>query len=218
MAMNVRSASPALAGLLLLLSIGMTACAALASPDPLPAEAPSAEGSAVPPFGGSDGAGCSDPGSAEGETPTSDPSPAACAPPPSTGDPDAVVTSPPLDPNASFPPEPQAGLVEPVPGVIDPHPVGVDAISATVEGGRLVARLEWISGVEPCYSLATVAVERDGSTFTLTPLEGPTALDVACIEIAVYKATLVDLGILPAGVYTLQAGEGPADPVTITVP
>lgn len=217
--MNLRSATPALAGLLLVLSIVMTACSALSSPGSLPAETPAAASSAEPAFGGGDGAGCSDPGSAEGEAPTSDPSPAACEPPPpSAGDPDAVVTSPPFDPNATFPPEPQADLVKPVPGVIDPHPVGVDAISATIEGGRLVARLEWVSGVEPCYTLATVLVERQGSTFTLTPLEGPTALDVACIEIAVYKATLVDLGILPAGEYTLQAGEGSAPPVTVTVP
>ncbi len=216
--MHVRSATPVLAGVLLLLSIVMTACSALSSPDPLPAGAPPADRSGAASPGRGDGA-CSQPGSADGTTPSSDPDATACAPgEPGVDDPDAVVTSPPIDPNASFPSEPRAGLVKPVPGVIDPHPVSVDAIAATIEAGRVVARLEWISGVEPCYTLATVLVERDGSTFTLTPLEGPTALDVACIEIAVYKATLVDLGVLPPGGYTLQAGEGPASSVTIRVP
>jgi len=108
--------------------------------------------------------------------------------------------------------------VKPVPGLVDPRPVAVDSISGSVEAGRLVARLEWISGVEPCYSLSTVLVERDGSTFTLTPMEGSIARDVACIDIAVYKATLVDLGPLPSGTYVLRPDEGVAAPASVTVP
>lgn len=217
--MHARSASPALAGLLLVVAIIVTACAALASPEPLlPAGAAPTDGAASP--GGQDrwpdGAGCSEPGSPDGGQ--TEPTEPTCAPRTSgLDDPDAVVTSPPLDPGASIPSEPQPDLVKPVPGVFDPRPVAVQSISGAVEADHLIARLEWISGVEPCYSLSTVLVERDGSTFTLTPIEGSTARDVACIDIAVDKATLVDLGILPAGVYTLQAGEGSAPPVTVTV-
>jgi hypothetical protein len=222
--MNGRPAPAALAGLLLVIAIVVTACTSLASPDPL---AGAADGTGLLPGGRAEdrgpasggGTGCSEPGSPGGEPAEPDPSAPTCEPvEPGPVDPNAVVTSPPLEPGASIPGEPQAGLVEPVAGVIDPRPVAVDAISATVEDGRLVVRLEWISGVEPCYALATVLVERDGSTFVLTPLEGSAARDVACIDIAMYKATLVDLGSLPAGEYTVLAGQGEADPVTVAVP
>ncbi len=222
--MNGRRAPAAVAGFLLAIAIVVTACTALASPDPLTWPA---DGTGARPGGGAEdrgpssdgGAGCSQPGSPDGEPAAPDPSAPICEPvEPGPGGPDAVVTSPPVAPGASIPSEPQAGLVEPVPGVIDPHRVAVNTISATVEDGQLVVRLEWISGVEPCYSLATVIVERDGPIFTLTPLEGSAARDVACIDIAVYKATLVDLGSLPAGGYTVRAGEGDADPVSVVIP
>jgi hypothetical protein len=97
--------------------------------------------------------------------------------------------------------DPQGTLVFPKPGVIDPHPVVVSGLSSSINDGHLVVRLDWTSGVEPCYSLAAVTVDRDGDTFRLQVLEGSTGKDVACIEIAMFKATLVDLGDLPAGTY-----------------
>jgi hypothetical protein len=38
-----------------------------------------------------------------------------------------------------------------------------------------------------------------------------------CIEIAMYKATIVDLGELEPGEYTIRASEGEAPPITVTV-
>jgi hypothetical protein len=109
-------------------------------------------------------------------------------------------------------------LVFPVPGVIDPQPVTVESISAGIQDGRIVVRLDWTSGVEPCYSLAGVDVARDGDTFILTVFEGTADPDAVCIEIAMLKATLVDLGEQPAGEYTIRTDPAGAEPVTITVP
>jgi hypothetical protein len=61
-----------------------------------------------------------------------------------------------------------------------------------LNGAGLAVRVAWWSGVEPC----TVLVGRcrpDGNTFTLTVHEGSGAPpDTARIEIAQYKATIVD--------------------------
>jgi hypothetical protein len=38
-----------------------------------------------------------------------------------------------------------------------------------------------------------------------------------CIEIAELKATIVDLGELEPGDYSIRAGEGEAPPITVTV-
>jgi hypothetical protein len=133
-------------------------------------------------------------------------SPPASSPDPSPADPGGVV------------PDPDGSLVFPKPGVIDPRPVAVETISASLEGGRVVVRLEWTSGVEPCYTLAGVDIARDGDTFILTVLEGTTDPDAACIEIAMFKATLVDLGVLPAGEYTIQTDPAATEAATISVP
>ncbi len=114
-------------------------------------------------------------------------------------------------------PDPKAALVFPRPGVIDPQPVFVSSLSSSITGGHLIVRVEWTSGVEPCYTLASVTVAREGDTFTLQVLEGSTGRDVACIEIAQYKATLVDLGELPAGTYTVKADPGDAAPLAVTI-
>jgi hypothetical protein len=84
--------------------------------------------------------------------------------------------------------------------------------------GHLVVRVEWTSGVEPCYTLSAVRVQRDGDTFTLQVLEGSTGKDIACIEMAMFKATLVDLGELAAGTYTITADPGDAAPLVVTIP
>ena len=61
-------------------------------------------------------------------------------------------------------------------------------------------RVDWFSGVEPCSVLAGVDVVRDGNTFKLTVNEGSAAApDTACIDIAMYKGTIVDLGELEPG-------------------
>jgi hypothetical protein len=111
----------------------------------------------------------------------------------------------------------QAALVVPKAGRLQAHDVGVSLIEPRVDGHRVVVRLSWWSGVAPCTVLDSVRVDRDGTTITLTPREGADRMDVACIEIAHYKATLVDLGQLAPGEYTLKAGSGDAKPVTITI-
>ena len=64
--------------------------------------------------------------------------------------------------------------------------------------------------------LAGVDVARDDTTFTLTVREGAAEQGVACSEIAMYKATIADLGRLDPGTCTLKAtGDAPA--VTVIV-
>jgi hypothetical protein len=148
----------------------------------------------------------------------------------SGSDPGTGITSPVMPPPTDGPgtsdgpwdgfgPQPgeQATIVVPKPGRLDVHDVGVIRVGAQVQGGHLVVRLTWWSGVEPCIVLDSVAVARTGSDIRLTVREGADRLDVACIEIAMLKATLVDLGMLPSGTYTVSA-TGDAGPVQVIVP
>jgi hypothetical protein len=113
--------------------------------------------------------------------------------------------------------DPQPTLVAPVAGLLDVHPVSAVELVPSVVGHRVSVRVAWWSGVEPCNVLAGVDVARDGDTFRLTVAEGAARRDVACPEIAVYKATVVDLGELPPGDYTISA-RGEAAPVAVIVP
>ncbi len=108
-------------------------------------------------------------------------------------------------------------LVVPSPGRLQPHPVGATSIAARVVEGRVVARLTWWSGVAPCNVLDSVTVEQADGRVRLTIVEGADRLDVACIEIAMLKATDVDLGVLAPGRWVISA-YGDAPPVTIAVP
>ena len=121
-------------------------------------------------------------------------------------------------------PNPSDGGLPPVeptlvvarPGRLDTHPVMVTGLEARVEGSHAIVQLSWWSGVAPCSVLDSVVVDRAGATIALTVREGADQLGVACIELAQYKATLVDLGPLAPGMYTISAlGEAP--PVTLTV-
>jgi hypothetical protein len=117
-----------------------------------------------------------------------------------------------VDPNPG-----QPKLVEPVPGQLDPHPVAIEKIDYRVEGRHVVLNVFWWSGVEPCYVLDSVAYEQDGQTIEVTVLEGHGPEDAMCIEIALQKVTIVDLGELDPGEYTIRASDGPAPAVTVTV-
>ena len=122
-----------------------------------------------------------------------------------------------FDPGPVGPPsDAEATLVSPVSGLFDVHDIGVVALSAAVDGPNVTVRLSWWSGVAPCSVLSTVDVARDGTTFTLTVREGSAARDVACIEIAMYKATLVSLGPLDPGTYAVRAS-GDAAPIEVVV-
>jgi hypothetical protein len=84
---------------------------------------------------------------------------------------------------------------------------------------HVIVRVRWWGGIEPCEVLDSVDVARDGMTFTITARVGSAAGgQVACIEIARDTATLVDLGVLGSGQYTVRASTGAARPITVTVP
>jgi len=155
----------------------------------------------------------------------------ASAPPAS---PSAVPSQPasdqplPSDPDGSVvsPSDPGLGggggigdgkLVVPRPGTINPHPVSVEKIEPAIDGRHVKVKLTWTSGVEPCYQLDSVIVSPDGNDISLTVLEGSGQQDVMCVEIAQQKSTLVDLGELEPGDYTLIATNSSIPPVTITV-
>ena len=133
----------------------------------------------------------------------------------------------PDDPIQTEPSDPSGGgnlidpgkptLVLPRPGQLDPHPVSIEGLSARVEGRRVVVTATWWSGVEPCYVLDSVLVKRDDRTITVSVREGSSARDVACIEIAMHKVTVIDLGNLEPGTYTVVADKGDAQPVEVTV-
>jgi hypothetical protein len=110
-----------------------------------------------------------------------------------------------------------ATIVLPQPSQLDPKPVNVNGLLVNVDGRHVTARISWYSGVEPCYVLDSVKTSQDGKTITITALEGHGPGDGVCIELAMLKATVVDLGDLEPGTYVIQAQPGDAAPVTIEV-
>jgi len=107
----------------------------------------------------------------------------------------------------------------PVPGQLNPIPASVWRMEPNVDGRHVTVLLSWWSGVAPCSVLDSVVVGREGTTITMTPLEGtdPKAGgQVACPAIAMLRGTIVDLGELEPGTYTLIAN-GDLAPVSITV-
>jgi hypothetical protein len=111
----------------------------------------------------------------------------------SNGSPDDPVTSEPIivDPGDD-PGKPQ--FVTPTPGMADLHTV--DWRKPVVsDDGRTVTVHFW-SGVEPCYTLDHVDVQYSADEVTITLFEGhdpdPDA-NTACIELAVWKATKIQL-------------------------
>ncbi len=134
------------------------------------------------------------------------------------GDPGSgVVANPPVDPTPIDPGAGQADLVIPRPGQHDPHPVSPTKLEASVDGRHVLVKVTWYGGVEPCSILDSVKVERAGTDIAITPFEGSGGGDVMCIEIAVLKATIVDLGDLEPGAYRISAPNSEAPAVEITV-
>ncbi len=140
----------------------------------------------------------------------------AATPSPTPIPPDAPVTAPP-DGGGIDPGLPQPQFVSPKPGQLATHPVSIAALTPTVDGRHVTIRADWVSGVEPCNVLDRVEVAKDGTTITVGLFEGSSDLNVACIEIAAYKATLIDLGELEPGSYVVQSAEGAAPPASFTV-
>jgi hypothetical protein len=117
----------------------------------------------------------------------------------------------PADPNG------EPTLVGPVGNVRDVRDVSAVRLEVSIDGREAAARVSWWSGVEPCYALAGIAVERTDGQILLTVKEGSAgAPDTMCTEQAIYKAAVIDLGELEPGSWTIRAfGEAP--PVEVTV-
>jgi hypothetical protein len=123
-----------------------------------------------------------------------------------------------IDPTSVDPGLGQAKLVIPRPGQLNPRPVGAAGLEPAVTGHHVLVKVTWWSGVEPCNVLDSVLVDRSGTDITIQLVEGASDANAICIEIAAQKATIVDLGELDPGTYTIRAGgNGDAKPVTITV-
>jgi len=164
--------------------------------------------------------------------PSAPPSAPALSPSPSqppsagpTSGPDDPVTQP-ADPGAGGGSSGSGGiggsgdggdLVIPHPGTINPHPVSVQSIVTNVDGRHVTAKLTWTSGVEPCHVLDSVVVSRDGSAIDVTVVEGAADANAICIDLAKTKSTIVDLGELEPGTYTIAATNSQIPPVSVTV-
>ena len=106
------------------------------------------------------------------------------------------------------------------PGMASLHPAHPYELASRIDAtGHVIVRVRWWGGVEPCETLDSVVVRRDGNGFSLTVQIGsPPGQNVACIEIARDTATLVDLGVLGSGSYSVRADPGDAPPLTVQVP
>jgi hypothetical protein len=184
----------------------IAACGSAAAPSPTPPEeSPRSTPTAVPGVGGG-GGGAGSGGNTGGGT---DP-----------GNPGGGVGLPfPIPPGpADDPLLGDATVVVPNPGRLNPHPVNVQLVRAAVDDDGVLAELRWWGGVEDCYATDSVQVVRDDAakTIKLTVIEGSNLGDMACIDIALLKATVVDLGDLAGGTWTISA-EGDAPAITIEV-
>ena len=193
-----RGASPFPALVTLLVFSTLAACSGAAAPSasPQPYSPPSAAPIASqPPASG-------DPGNAAGGG--------------TSGDPGTGIGGPagptPVDPGAG-----QPALVIPKPGQLDPRPVSPQRLQASVDGRHVLVKITWTSGVEPCYVLDSVKIQRSGMTIALTVFEGSSDPNAMCIEIAMVKATIVDLGELDPGTWTITAPKGEAAPITLAI-
>jgi hypothetical protein len=169
----------------------LAACGAAAGPSPTPVVTPEPTPTAVP---GDPGGGVVGGGGGVGGGGIVDPGPG-------------------LDPILG-----QASFVGPTAGLINQHPVSVQLVRATADAKGVTAELRWWSGVPPCNALDSVQIDKDEAAHTirLTVIEGSGRGDVACIDIAQLKATVVDLGKLAAGTWTISA-EGDAPSVELEV-
>ena len=123
----------------------------------------------------------------------------------------------PVNPDPVDPGTGQAAVVVAKPGQLNPRPLPAAVLEASVDGRRVLVKATWWSGVEPCYVLDSVKVDRSGFDIAITLIEGTSDPNAACIEIAMQKATIVDLGELEPGTYTITSPGGDAAPLTVTV-
>lgn len=91
------------------------------------------------------------------------------------------------------PPVPRPQVVVPTPGMADVHARPFD--DAKVADDDVTVNVDFTSGVEPCSVLDHVDVSSGANAVTITLYEGydPSAGQVACIDIAVFKRVVVTL-------------------------
>jgi ABC-type transport system substrate-binding protein len=169
---------------------------------------------------------------ASGAAPAASPSPSPSSPPSASPSPSAPTDLPggggssgdpgtgiggPVDPAPVDPGTGQAKLVIPKPGQLNPRPLPAATLEASVDGRRVLVKATWWSGIEPCNVLDSVKVDRSGTDIAITLIEGTGDPNAICIEIAMQKATIVDLGELEPGTYTISSPGGDATPVVITI-
>jgi hypothetical protein len=199
-AMTTTTARRSLLALLAVAAFGLSACASAAAPsappaaDPTPGSVPTPSGppaASTDPGAGAGGGSAGDPGSGIGVGPV-DPAP--------------------IDPSAGEP-----KLVQPVPGRQNPHPVMPTALQASVDGRHVLVQVSWYGGVEPCSVLDSVRVERSATEIAITPIEGSSDPTAICMEMALLKATIVDLGELAPGTWRISSPGSEAPPAVITI-
>ena len=188
---------PVVIGLLAVLLLG--GCGGAAAPSGSPAAidpSPPAASPSSDPSGNTGGGAPGNPGQTDPDSPVG-----------------GIVKPAPVDPGFG-----QPKLVIPRPGQQNPRPVGAASLEPAVTGHHVLVKVTWWSGVEPCNVLDSVIVERSGTNITIQLIEGTGDANTICIEIAEQKATIVDLGELDPGSYTISAGgNGDATAVTITI-
>lgn len=108
-------------------------------------------------------------------------------------------------------------LTIPQPGQLDVRDIPAELLEADVNGRSATLRITYTSGVEPCYVLDTVVVSPGDRTFAITLREGRGPADVVCIQIAKQKHTIVELGELDPGTYTVTDATGGAAPIEVVV-
>jgi hypothetical protein len=145
-------------------------------------------------------------------SPASPPAGASLAP----TDPDASAIS--TVPGDDMPRDPTGGQITvPKPGQRDIHAIAAQTLTATVTGRRVMVSIAYTSGVEPCNVLDSIIVKTGPQSFEITLREGHGPEDVACIDIAQFKRTVVDLGEVAPGTYEITDGVGGAAPISVTV-
>jgi hypothetical protein len=135
------------------------------------------------------------------------------------GFPSAVPSSSP-DPSPSADPGGgglQPRIVTPKPGQLDVHSIAIEQLAAAVTGRHVVVEITYASGVEPCYVLDSIVVERGDHAFTITLRQGHGPGDAVCIQLAEIVRSFVDLGELAPGTYTIRDSQDAAPAISVTV-
>jgi len=173
-------------------------------------------------FGGADGAPATTPasspvGSTGGRGVATDPTDGAGGVAGNPGSGNASDLPMPVDPTPVDPGAGQPALVVPEPGRQNPHPVAPTLLQASVDGRHVLVKITWYGGVAPCSVLDSVRVDTGAGAIALTVLEGSSDLTAICPELAMLKATIVDLGALEPGPWPISAPGSDAAPIQLTI-